>query len=52
LDILIYSALLIAISVAISTVLNVMIMRAAAEIATKEISKMEKRVIKLLKKII
>lgn len=51
-NILIYSIIVIAISVVVSTVINAMIMRKAAEIATKEISKIESRILELFESIV
>ncbi|MFC5975937.1 hypothetical protein [Carnobacterium antarcticum] len=47
-SIFIYSLILIAISVTVSTIINIIIMRQVAEIAAKEVGKIEERIKRFL----
>lgn len=47
---LLYSFVLIAVSVVLSTIINLLIMRKTTELAVKEIDKIEKRCWRLIKK--
>lgn len=48
---LVYTLTVIAISVTLSTIINVLIMREVAKMAAVEVEKMEKRWVQLLKKL-